>query len=108
MRHYFREDYQPQQYYTCGHGCGNVTFSTLPKSFEKQTEIQTCTRCGVTILFSTLELPKKIGHPRSRRLWGETVNVFRTARLVKAKKVKQAVMKYREPLLPNLPGKLIA
>lgn len=83
MRHYIpvseREQYQPNEFYKCGHGCDNTTFSTLPRASEKLTELSFCTRCGASILFSTVNLPKRVGYPRSRRDWGEAVPVLQTS-----------------------------
>lgn len=106
MRNYIpmierREDYEPHEFFTCGHGCNNTTFTTLPRSTERMTELLFCPRCGVGILFSSIDPPKKIGYPRSKREWGEATAIFATTKLPKKKNPKQKTMKFREPLLPQ-------
>lgn len=83
MRHYIPVEDRivfPNEHYTCGHGCDNTTFSTLPRTSEKQIELTVCTRCGIGIVFSTVELPRTVGYPRSRRTWGEAVEILSTTR----------------------------
>lgn len=84
MKHYNQEHYFPREYYRCGHGCDNTTFSTLPRTSEKQIELTVCTRCGIGIVFSTVDLPRTFGYPRSRRTWGEAVPVMQFSTLKKS------------------------
>lgn len=81
MRTYITERYGKNEVFRCGHGCGNVTFSSLPRSAETQCELTWCTKCGVGILFSTTELPRKIGYPLSRRQWGEVTEILPVSKL---------------------------
>ena len=91
MKRYNQEHYLKREYFVCGHGCGNVTFTTLPRTTEKLTEFQFCSRCGVGIVFCTVETPRKVGSPRSRRQWGVPVQVMQYSTLTKTNYVQESL-----------------
>ena len=84
------DDYRPNEWYKCKRPCNNITHSTLPRTSKRMTERITCSKCGKVIEFSTVDMPKKISNPVSRRKWGQATELTMPLlrELVKAKYIR--------------------
>ena len=83
MRHYNTCVWEPNETLFCE--CGNVVFSTLPRTIEPLTELTWCGCCGQTVVFSTVAPPIEYHNPLPRAQWGHCTPILATTKLRKAR-----------------------